>query len=97
MAKKSSISTNKRTCLCSPTTHPGSFRCKIHRCPKKSSSRPPSTRANINNNNGLLKAFLLQIISPSRHDQRRRWAFRPRPTRFRLSISNANNVLMVNC
>ncbi|KAL2548688.1 serine-rich protein-related [Forsythia ovata] len=26
-----SISLQKRTCLCSPTTHPGSFRCALHK------------------------------------------------------------------
>ncbi|KAF3329577.1 hypothetical protein FCM35_KLT04908 [Carex littledalei] len=24
-------SSSKKTCLCAPTTHPGSFRCKLHR------------------------------------------------------------------
>uniref|UniRef100_A0ACD5YVQ3 Uncharacterized protein n=1 Tax=Avena sativa TaxID=4498 RepID=A0ACD5YVQ3_AVESA len=30
----------KLTCLCSPTNHPGSFRCSRHRSPR---ARPPSS------------------------------------------------------
>ncbi|XP_047078584.1 uncharacterized protein LOC124689026 [Lolium rigidum] len=30
----------KTTCLCSPTNHPGSFRCSRHRTPR---ARPPSS------------------------------------------------------
>ncbi|KAK8522521.1 hypothetical protein V6N12_056229 [Hibiscus sabdariffa] len=26
-------SVSKTNCLCSPTTHPGSFRCRLHRAP----------------------------------------------------------------
>ncbi|MBA0738728.1 hypothetical protein Gogos_012055 [Gossypium gossypioides] len=26
-------SVTKTNCLCSPTTHPGSFRCRVHRAP----------------------------------------------------------------
>ncbi|KAK8482945.1 hypothetical protein V6N13_090417 [Hibiscus sabdariffa] len=26
-------SVTKTNCLCSPTTHPGSFRCRLHRAP----------------------------------------------------------------
>ncbi|KAG8656218.1 hypothetical protein MANES_04G107300v8 [Manihot esculenta] len=29
--KSSSSSSTRRTCLCSPTTHPGSFKCSPHR------------------------------------------------------------------
>ncbi|XP_044470960.1 uncharacterized protein DDB_G0271670-like [Mangifera indica] len=29
--KNNTISFQKRTCMCSPTTHPGSFRCSLHK------------------------------------------------------------------
>ncbi|KAK3184657.1 hypothetical protein Dsin_031943 [Dipteronia sinensis] len=48
---------SKTTCICAPTTHPGSFRCHLHRTnnlatksplpnisPKPSHSRPPLSR-----------------------------------------------------
>ncbi|ESQ34174.1 hypothetical protein EUTSA_v10009220mg [Eutrema salsugineum] len=31
LSRQTSI--NKTNCLCSPTTHPGSFRCRLHRTP----------------------------------------------------------------
>ncbi|KAM0911041.1 hypothetical protein ACQ4PT_013756 [Festuca glaucescens] len=34
-----SCKARKLTCLCSPTNHPGSFRCSRHRTPR---ARPPS-------------------------------------------------------
>ncbi|XP_076888048.1 uncharacterized protein LOC143538356 [Bidens hawaiensis] len=35
---------SKKTCMCSPTTHPGSFRCSLH--------KKLNARSNNNNNNG---------------------------------------------
>ncbi|KAJ3695523.1 hypothetical protein LUZ60_000900 [Juncus effusus] len=34
----------RKTCLCAPATHPGAFRCKLHR--KAQSSNPSSGRSN---------------------------------------------------
>ncbi|KAJ8437112.1 hypothetical protein Cgig2_016855 [Carnegiea gigantea] len=87
----------QRSCLCSPTTHPGSFRCQLHRnsnsdrLKKNTNSRIPQeylemavmARANS------LKAFLLQMINPSSHDLQRRRNFHPKPSRF--SLLNNNN------
>ncbi|KAJ7543868.1 hypothetical protein O6H91_09G063800 [Diphasiastrum complanatum] len=36
----SSSSATKRTCLCAPTTHAGSFRCRFHRTPEKPLAKP---------------------------------------------------------
>lgn len=74
----------KRICYCSPTTHPGSFRCKLHKNGQKSYSRRSSSYwelAKIAKVNSL-KVFLLQIIKPSRHDLQRRRTFQPKPSRF---------------
>ncbi|KAJ4950160.1 hypothetical protein NE237_026992 [Protea cynaroides] len=92
-----------RSCLCSPTTHPGSFRCTLHRntqrkvsnrsavhqvqssSPNRSESLKMIARAN------LLKAFLLQIIKPSKQNLRRRQNFQPKPTRFCL-MNNSSSI-----
>ncbi|KAL9314457.1 hypothetical protein ACSQ67_019909 [Phaseolus vulgaris] len=86
----------KRACLCSPTTHPGSFRCSLHK--KKSPRtvpRSPSSTSHLLYSSmpakpSSLKAFLLQLIEPSSHHHlHKRKAFHPKPTRF--SFMNANN------
>ncbi|XWS16510.1 hypothetical protein CRYUN_Cryun34aG0094600 [Craigia yunnanensis] len=47
MATKSSSSpSSKRTCLCSPTKHPGSFRCSLHRSLGKVSSKSAAPHVN---------------------------------------------------
>ncbi|GMY35737.1 Serine-rich protein-related [Fagus crenata] len=83
-------STPTRTCLCSPTKHPGSFRCSLHRNPHPQKSltrrmvrvsRSQWELAVIAKANSF-KAFLLQIIKPSSHDLQRRRNFQPKPTRF---------------
>ncbi|GAB2216158.1 hypothetical protein Droror1_Dr00023927 [Drosera rotundifolia] len=89
----------KRTCMCSPTTHPGSFRCSLH----KNCGGSPSRRAVPYQSNGLharrsamtnslvrigtvegdlVKRALAALIRPSSHQQRRRSAFQPRPSRL---------------
>lgn len=99
----SSSSSSSRTCLCSPTNHPGSFRCSLHRAhhPRKASAGESAVHdANANRSKtktmmmatssskpGLLKAFLMQIIKPSSHHLQRRRNFQPRPTRFCLMNS----------
>ncbi|XVE63619.1 hypothetical protein DITRI_Ditri07aG0034100 [Diplodiscus trichospermus] len=102
MASKDASSNSKPdtlTCLCSPTTHPGSFRCSLHRNYKK----PPSNRTRavvrVSSNHrelalvakaNSIKAFLLQIIKPSSHDMQRRRNFQPKPSRFSLLNGSTN-------
>lgn len=51
-------SMNKNNCLCSPTTHAGSFRCRLHRTPSllrtksMDSSSSSSTHASVVHANG---------------------------------------------
>ncbi|XP_022981771.1 uncharacterized protein LOC111480822 [Cucurbita maxima] len=50
--KNRSASNVKRTCICSPTTHPGSFRCSLHKNVSSSGGNSqtvsfPSTRLNM--------------------------------------------------
>ncbi|KAE8705898.1 Serine-rich protein-related [Hibiscus syriacus] len=88
----------KRTCMCSPTNHPGSFRCSLHRSFNNSNSvtgYAPSNRLNARRSamtnslvriggveGDLVKRALSALIRPSSHQQRRRAAFQPRPSRL---------------
>ncbi|KAJ0031203.1 hypothetical protein Pint_14727 [Pistacia integerrima] len=100
MASKNASSNHSkvRTCLCSPTTHPGSFRCSIHRniqTRSSSSASAPSNRwefALFSAKANALKAFLLQIIKPSSHDLQRKRNFRPKPSRFCLMNGSRDGV-----
>ncbi|KAG6673572.1 hypothetical protein I3843_16G116500 [Carya illinoinensis] len=86
--------TSTRTCLCAPTSHPGSFRCSLHRNshPHKAALitrrkvRISPTRhweAALIAKANSLRAFLLhRIIRPSSHDLQRRRNFQPKPSRF---------------
>ncbi|KAL1167343.1 hypothetical protein V6Z11_A05G012900 [Gossypium hirsutum] len=77
-ASSPSSKSQARTCLCSPTTHPGSFRCSLHR----NFNKPPTGRSRA--------ALLLQIIKPSSHDLQRRRNFQPKPSRFCMLNGNRN-------
>ncbi|KAJ4835527.1 hypothetical protein Tsubulata_050381 [Turnera subulata] len=89
--------TPKRTCMCSPTTHPGSFRCSLHKNMSVTASAgySPSNRLNARRSamtnslvriggveGDLVKRALSALIRPSSHQQRRRGAFQPRPSRL---------------
>ncbi|KAJ0075337.1 hypothetical protein Patl1_34643 [Pistacia atlantica] len=76
---KNSSSSSTRTCLCAPTTHPGSFRCSLHRGPRKFSTKSSSTCAHSTESRSKMP---LNIIKPSSHDLQRRRNFQPKPTRF---------------
>ncbi|XP_047951057.1 uncharacterized protein LOC125196538 [Salvia hispanica] len=88
----------RRTCMCSPTNHPGSFRCSLHKA-AAASSRAPSCgsssrlilrRSAMKNSlvrigtveGELVMRALAALIRPSSHSQRRRGEFRPRPSRL---------------
>ncbi|KAL3835507.1 hypothetical protein ACJIZ3_010243 [Penstemon smallii] len=97
MASRNSSSSSGRACLCSPTSHPGSFRCSLHRSSRNPSPKPkPSVNRIMENPKsmvsklGLLKAFLMHMIKPSSNDLHRRRNFKPKPTRF-CKLNNNNN------
>ncbi|WOK91609.1 hypothetical protein Cni_G00300 [Canna indica] len=98
-SSSSSSSSSSRTCLCAPTTHPGSFRCSLHRSTRnKISNRPAAVKSpelmTIKGGGGgggakvkssSVRAVLLKMmISPSSRGLRRRKNFQPTPSRFRL-------------
>ncbi|XP_068642937.1 uncharacterized protein [Aristolochia californica] len=85
----------KRTCMCSPTTHPGSFRCSLHKGFGSHAVYSPSNRLNARRSamtnslvrigtveGDLVKRALAALIRPSSHQQKRRAAFQPRPSRL---------------
>ncbi|KAL3566096.1 hypothetical protein D5086_031511 [Populus alba] len=99
------ISAPKRTCMCSPTTHRGSFRCSLHKNTRSSTNRAPFTPNRLNMRRSAMtnslvriggvegewvKRALTALIRPSSHQQRRRGAFQPRPSRLSI-ISNADD------
>ncbi|OIT08493.1 hypothetical protein A4A49_13909 [Nicotiana attenuata] len=90
----------KRICYCSPTNHPGSFRCKLHKNGRQSARRLSTSSnywelAKVAKANSL-KAFLLQIIKPSSHDLQRRRNFQPKPSRFSWINNNEEHGVTVS-
>ncbi|XP_027192004.1 uncharacterized protein [Cicer arietinum] len=90
----------KRTCMCSPSTHPGSFRCSFHKslgsgaavtyAPNRLNARRSAMTNSLVRIRGvegeLVKKALASLIRPSSHNQRRRYDFQPRPSRFKAEI-----------
>ncbi|KAI3823532.1 hypothetical protein L1987_04971 [Smallanthus sonchifolius] len=96
----------KKTCMCSPTTHPGSFRCSLHKnynispAMTYSPNRLNARRSAMTNSlvrigtvegGDLVKRALAALIRPSSHQQRRRSAFEPRPSRLSI-MSKADDL-----
>lgn len=94
-------SNKKKTCMCSPTKHPGSFRCSFHKNSRYSvnvANRSQFQNGSLNIRRSamtnslvriggvegadLVKRSLSALIRPSSHQQRRRSAFQPRPSRL---------------
>ncbi|GAA0172510.1 hypothetical protein LIER_26322 [Lithospermum erythrorhizon] len=71
----------RRSCMCSPTNHPGSFRCRLH--------KNISNNDTVNNKlrrwamvNSVVKRSLASLIRPSSHQLRRRENFQRRTSRL---------------
>ncbi|KAL2338454.1 hypothetical protein Fmac_012900 [Flemingia macrophylla] len=88
---------HKRTCMCSPTTHPGSFRCSLHKKTSLSQAPAPYSPNRLNARRSamtnslvrirgvegdIVKRALAALIRPSSHQQKRRADFHPRPSRL---------------
>ncbi|XP_008219542.1 PREDICTED: putative protein TPRXL [Prunus mume] len=95
--KNGPISMPKKTCMCSPTSHPGSFRCSLHKNVGggHNAAPYPTNRLNMRRSamtNSLVriggvegewvKRALTALIRPCAHQQRRRAGFQPRPSRL---------------
>ncbi|KAJ0524694.1 hypothetical protein HanHA300_Chr09g0303471 [Helianthus annuus] len=96
---KKPLQAPKRMCMCSPTSHPGSFRCSLHKNVNNvhnNTASYPNNRLNARRSamtnslvrigtvegGDLVKRALAALIRPSSHQQRRRTAFQPRPSRL---------------
>ncbi|KAK4350197.1 hypothetical protein RND71_029510 [Anisodus tanguticus] len=98
------VTTSSRTCLCSPTSHPGSFRCSLHRKQFIGTSMSHSThKSDVSFKNttstttdmskvNLFKDFLTHFIKPTNHHQQRKKNFQPRPTRFCILDGNQSQL-----
>ncbi|KAL9242473.1 hypothetical protein vseg_016466 [Gypsophila vaccaria] len=92
---------SKSGCLCSPTKHPGSFRCHFHRNSNSKSRSKPLRNHNAYYTaakaNALRMLLIHQMInaSPPSHDHRRRQNFQPKPTRFYLINSQGHHGIPV--
>ncbi|KAG5225234.1 protein TPRXL [Salix suchowensis] len=99
------ISAPTRGCMCSPTTHRGSFRCSLHKNTPSSTSQAPFTPNRLNMRRSAMtnslvriggvegewvKRALTALIRPSSHQQRRRGAFQSRLSRLSIT-SNADD------
>ncbi|XP_047331861.1 uncharacterized protein LOC124935473 [Impatiens glandulifera] len=82
----SPASSQKQTCLCSPTTHPGSFRCSLH--------KDYSIVRNGSVEGDLVKRTLAILIRPSSHQQRRRGEFKTKPSRLSI-MSKADDQVYI--
>ncbi|KAJ4877588.1 serine-rich protein-related [Raphanus sativus] len=98
----SKIPDSRRRCMCSPTTHPGSFRCALHKNVANPHGQGAAVTASYPTNslnmrrsamtNSLVRIggvegewvrrALTTLIRPSSHQQKRRSAYQPRPSRL---------------
>ncbi|XP_074353757.1 uncharacterized protein LOC141692729 [Apium graveolens] len=89
------LRSQKRTCMCSPTSHPGSFRCSLHKNLANQTASYPANRLNARRSamtnslvrigtveGDLMKRALSALIRPSSHHQKRRGSFESRPSRL---------------
>ncbi|XP_055801128.1 uncharacterized protein LOC129870381 [Solanum dulcamara] len=105
--QKTMASSQKKTCMCSPTNHPGSFRCSMHKKmdvrrsnqTASNSIRLHTRRSAMTNSlvrigtveGELVKRALAALIRPSSHQQRRRSDFQRRPSRLSVISSSGDS------
>ncbi|KAH7688412.1 hypothetical protein IHE45_03G032400 [Dioscorea alata] len=102
MASKGSLSSSScsRTCSCSPTNHPGSFRCRLHReshgisLVRRVSSLSKTSVSRSETKARSMRGLLMQIIRPSSHNLRRSLNFQPKPSRFCLMNGNEKHFVV---
>lgn len=88
------VQTTKRACSCSPTNHPGSFRCALHKGFDVSGAHAPSPNHRLHARrsamtNSVVKRALAVLIRPSSHSQSRRANFKTQPSGLSV-MSKAN-------
>ncbi|KAF9591332.1 hypothetical protein IFM89_003955 [Coptis chinensis] len=95
----------KSTCMCSPSTHAGAFRCRLHKkiqAEKKSQEEIGAAESSTNSSSGgtstqilsAEKVLVNRTLKASRRNKtprRRREAFQSRPSRFSI-MSKADDL-----
>ncbi|XP_039142493.1 uncharacterized protein LOC120279633 [Dioscorea cayenensis subsp. rotundata] len=88
-------SAHRRSCACSPTTHPGSYRCSDHKIvvPQRPIAVSPSqTQIGLLSGDWARRVLVLAALSrPSSHLNHRKAVFQPRPSRLS-SVSSADDL-----
>ncbi|KFK29077.1 hypothetical protein AALP_AA7G085900 [Arabis alpina] len=79
---------SKRPCSCSPTSHPGSFRCGLHKGSDTTGAHAPSVRKSAVTKS-VVKRALAVLTRPSSHSQSRRANFKSQPSGLSV-MSKAN-------
>eukprot|EP00249_Psilotum_nudum_P013937 c24586_g1_i1 orf=119-448(+) len=80
-----------KTCLCSPTSHPGSFRCRFHRALEKKWPHPVSPRYNFNIDEEASSGMPLNSPPPLRLKPMHKQVESPRITSTPAPISTETN------
>ncbi|KAA3478646.1 Serine-rich protein-related [Gossypium australe] len=91
MSVSSNSKSGRLTCLCSPTSHPGSFRCTLHRSFNKKPPALSPTGAVPDSPNYQAK---VKPIKPASHCIQRKRNFQPKPSRFCLLNGHRNSVVV---
>ncbi|KAK3156190.1 hypothetical protein QOZ80_2AG0104040 [Eleusine coracana subsp. coracana] len=83
-SKTTSAQPAARYCLCAPTTHPGSFRCRLHRSPPLAAAevtvvQPGSEAAK---DAAAARAFLVRVVQQKQRRQGVPGIIRPGPSRL---------------
>ncbi|KAF8691302.1 hypothetical protein HU200_040428 [Digitaria exilis] len=72
---KAAATPASRYCLCAPTTHPGSFRCRLHRSPAEADSSSAAA--------AVARAFLERVVARKpRRQSAPAGTLRPGPSRL---------------
>ncbi|XP_045085718.1 uncharacterized protein [Aegilops tauschii subsp. strangulata] len=98
-----------RYCLCAPTTHPGSFRCRLHRptaAKAAPSSEPEAAKESVERKEAVAaaaaRALLGRVARAPGRDAGRIKGFQPGPSRLRImdrtveSVQTAEDVVSVS-
>ena len=83
-------------CLCAPTTHPGSFRCRLHRSPVEAKATAAAAGTDQEAATVAAAAVARELLERMAQKPRRRGgavprAFRPGPSRLGATVTNMDD------
>ncbi|KAF8783878.1 hypothetical protein HU200_000323 [Digitaria exilis] len=79
---KAAATPASRYCLCAPTTHPGSFRCRLHRSPADADSSSAAADQEEAAAAAVARAFLERVARKPRRQSAPAGTLRPGPSRL---------------